>query len=122
MPTYEYECSSCQYLFEAFQGISEEPLTECPRCGGPVKRKISGGSGLLFKGKGFYITDYRSENYKKKASAESPATGPKGPSGPERARSRGEEKPKSELAKDKGEAGKGKSETPKPPKPSGDSK
>ena len=101
MPTYEYECSSCQYLFEAFQGISEEPLTECPRCGGPVKRKISGGSGLLFKGKGFYITDYRSENYKKKASLE---------------------KPKSEAAKDKGEAGKGKSETPKPSKPPGDSK
>ncbi len=101
MPTYEYECSSCQYLFEAFQNISEEPLTECLRCGGPIKRKISGGSGLLFKGKGFYITDYRSENYKKKAS---------------------EEKPKSEPAKDKGEAGKGKSETPKPPKPSDDSK
>lgn len=101
MPTYEYECSSCQYLFEAFQNISEKPLTECPRCGGPVKRKISGGSGLLFKGKGFYITDYRSDNYKKKAS---------------------EEKPKSEPTKDKGETGKGKSETSKPSKPSGDSK
>ncbi len=106
MPTYEYECSSCQYLFEAFQNISEKPLTECPRCGGPVKRKISGGSGLLFKGKGFYITDYRSENYKKKAAAE----------GPER--SRGEEKPKSETSKNKGEASKAKPEAPKPSKPS----
>jgi len=116
MPTYEYECSSCQYLFEAFQKISDTPLTECPRCKGPIRRKISGGSGLLFKGKGFYITDYRSENYKKKASAESPAIGP------ERERSRGEEKPKSETSKDKGEASKGKSEAPKPPKPPDDSK
>ena len=99
MPTYEYECSSCQYLFEAFQGISEEPLTECPRCSGPVRRKISGGSGLLFKGKGFYITDYRSENYKKKAA---------------------DEKPKSETSKNKGEASKGKPEAPTPPKPSGE--
>ena len=100
MPTYEYECSSCQYLFEVFQGISEKPLTECPRCKGPVRRKISGGSGLLFKGKGFYITDYRSENYKKKAS---------------------EEKPKNETSKEKGDASKGKPETPKPSKPPGDS-
>ena len=122
MPTYEYECSSCQYLFEAFQNISEQPLTECPRCNGSVKRKISGGSGLLFKGKRFYITDYRSENYKKKASAESPAIGPERPSGPERERSRGEEKPKSETSKDKGEASKGKPESPKPPKPPDDSK
>lgn len=112
MPTYEYECSSCQYLFEAFQNISETPLTECPRCNGPVKRKISGGSGLLFKGKGFYITDYRSENYKKKASAESPEPRP----------SRGgEEKPKSETSKEKGDTSKGKPESPKPPKPTGDS-
>jgi putative FmdB family regulatory protein len=74
MPTYEYLCTSCQYEFEAFQKMSEEPLTECPRCKGPVRRKISGGSGLLFKGKGFYITDYRSENYKKKASEEKPKT------------------------------------------------
>lgn len=97
MPTYEYECNSCQYLFEAFQGISETPLSECPRCHGLVRRKISGGSGLLFKGKGFYTTDYRSENYKKKAA---------------------EDKPKSEGPKEKGEASKGKEEAPKPPKPS----
>ncbi|MCI0330263.1 MAG: zinc ribbon domain-containing protein [candidate division Zixibacteria bacterium] len=120
MPTYEYECSSCQYLFEAFQKISEAPLTECPRCGGPVRRKISGGSGLLFKGKGFYITDYRSENYKKKAAAESPAKGPERPSGAERERSRGEEKPKSEAPKEKGNSSKAKPESAKPPKPSGD--
>lgn len=101
MPTYEYVCTSCQYEFEAFQKMSEEPLTECPRCKGPVRRKISGGSGLLFKGQGFYITDYRSENYKKKASVENPE------------RSRGEEKPKTET--------KEKSKTPRPsPKPSTD--
>ncbi len=113
MPTYEYACTSCQYEFEAFQKMSEEPLTECPRCKGPVRRKISGGSGLLFKGQGFYITDYRSENYKKKASVENPAIVPERPSTPDRERSRGEEKPKTES--------KEKNETPKPsPKPSTD--
>lgn len=59
MPTYEYQCKDCQYEFEAFQGISSKPIEICPRCGQKaVIRKISGGSGLIFKGSGFYITDY----------------------------------------------------------------
>lgn len=72
MPTYDYECPN-GHSFEAFQKITDEPVAECPECGAPARRKISGGAGFLFKGGGFYITDYRSEDYKKKASAESGA-------------------------------------------------
>ena|SRR5437763_1115229 len=79
MPTYEYICEKCAHQFEQFQSISAKPLTECPRamCAqkkwgkGKVKRAISGGAGLLFKGSGFYITDYRSEKYKEAAKKES---------------------------------------------------
>ncbi len=70
MPTYEYECCSCGYRFEEFQGIMDKPIRTCPRCQGEVKRLISGGGGLLFKGSGFYVTDYRSESYKKKEKEE----------------------------------------------------
>lgn len=72
MPTYEYECQKCGYRFELFQSIKAEPLTDCPResCSGKVKRLISAGGGLLFRGSGFYITDYRSDSYKKAAKAE----------------------------------------------------
>jgi putative FmdB family regulatory protein len=70
MPTYEYECEKCHHLFEQFQKITDEPLKTCPVCGAKVKRLISGGGGLLFKGNGFYITDHRSESYKRKAREE----------------------------------------------------
>jgi putative FmdB family regulatory protein len=70
MPTYEYECPK-GHVFEAFQKMTDEPLAKCPECGEQARRKISGGAGFLFKGEGFYITDYRSEDYKKKASSES---------------------------------------------------
>ena len=66
MPTYEYECEKCHHQFEKFQNMTDEPVKVCPVCGGKVKRLISGGGGLLFKGTGFYITDYRSESYKKR--------------------------------------------------------
>lgn len=59
MPTYEYECSSCLHCFEAFQQMKDEPLKNCPKCGGKVKRLISSGGGLIFKGAGFYATDYK---------------------------------------------------------------
>lgn len=65
MPTYEYMCDSCNYNFEEFQPISAAPLTTCPRCHGRIRRLIGGGNGFLFKGNGFYITDYRSDSYKK---------------------------------------------------------
>ena len=84
MPTYEYVCEKCGHEFEAFQSISANPLKNCPEdvCAqkkwgrGRVKKKISSGAGLLFKGSGFYITDYRSDNYKqaaKKANDSKPA-------------------------------------------------
>ena len=78
MPTYEYECEKCGYVFEEFQSISAEPLEKCKKegCDGKVKRLFSPGAGFLFKGSGFYITDYRSDSYKKKAKSDSspPAT------------------------------------------------
>ena len=64
MPTYEYRCTSCRAEFEKFQRMSEDPVAECPECGASAERRLSGGAGLLFKGSGFYITDYRSEGYK----------------------------------------------------------
>jgi putative FmdB family regulatory protein len=70
MPTYEYRCEICGHEFETFQMITEPPVQTCPVCKGKVKRKISGGAGFLFKGSGFYITDYRSPEYKKAAEKE----------------------------------------------------
>jgi len=67
MPTYQYKCPHCGHEFEEFQGISEAPLKKCPQCGKKPRRLISGGAGFLFKGSGFYTTDYRSESYKKAA-------------------------------------------------------
>jgi len=60
MPTYEYECEACGHAFERFQSMSDEPIRLCPECGGAVRRLISSGGGLVFKGPGFYATDYRS--------------------------------------------------------------
>ena len=81
MPTYEYICSKCGHEFEIFQSIADQPLTICPRdkCArkrwgrGKVKKKIGAGAGLIFKGSGFYATDYRSEKYKESAKRESAA-------------------------------------------------
>ena len=67
MPTYEYECEKCGITFEEFQRITAKPLKKCHKCGGPVTRLIGAGAGVIFKGSGFYATDYRSENYKKAA-------------------------------------------------------
>lgn len=58
MPTYEYRCSNCGHCFERFQRMSDAPLSACPECGGAVERLISAGGGILFKGSGFYATDY----------------------------------------------------------------
>lgn len=77
MPTYEYRCAA-GHDFEAFQRMSEAPLTTCPQCGAAAERQLSAGTGLLFKGQGFYITDYRSESYKKAAAAET-TKGPEKP-------------------------------------------
>ena len=63
MPTYEYQCQKCKKRHEASQSITARPLTKCPKCGGRLKRGLGSGSGFLFKGGGFYITDYRSKKY-----------------------------------------------------------
>lgn len=72
MPTYDYECQACGETVEIFHPMSEEPRKKCPSCGKlKLKRQLGAGAGFLFKGSGFYITDYRSDDYKKKAKAES---------------------------------------------------
>lgn len=74
MPTYEYRCAK-GHEFEQFQRMSEPPLDTCPVCGAAAERLLSAGAGLLFKGSGFYITDYRNESYRKAAAADSGAGG-----------------------------------------------
>lgn len=84
MPTYEYECSKCRKTFEIFQSMKDDAFTTCPKekCRqktwgkGKVKRLLSGGAGLIFKGSGFYITDYRSEGYKAAAKKDSSSPAP----------------------------------------------
>ena len=72
MPTYEYACSACGHRFEEFQSIKAKPIVKCPKCGlRRVKRLISAGAGFIFKGSGFYTTDYRSEKYKADAKSDS---------------------------------------------------
>ena len=85
MPTYEYQCDTCNRTFDLFQSITADPITQCTfdNCNGNVRRLISPGAGLLFKGSGFYETDYRSDSYKKAAKAESgskESSSPKEPS------------------------------------------
>lgn len=97
MPTYHYVCPKCDHGFELFtQRISNAPKTKkCPACGGRARRQISGGAGFLFKGEGFYVTDYRSEEYRSKAKKEK--------EGPEKK----ESKEKKEGKKTKSEEGGG---------------
>ena len=71
MPHYDYECKKCGHRFEAFQQITDKPLTQCPKCQSKVKRLIGSGAGLIFKGSGFYATDY-----KKSQKSEAPTCNP----------------------------------------------
>ena len=73
MPTYDYVCEKCGHSFEYVQSMNDEKLTDCPleECDGKVKRLLGTGAGIIFKGSGFYETDYRSENYKAGAKKES---------------------------------------------------
>ena len=76
MPTYDFQCNACDHKFELFQLMSARPIKKCPECGKlKVKRLIGAGSTIIFKGSGFYQTDYRSEEYKSRVEAEkAPAT------------------------------------------------
>ncbi len=74
MPTYDYHCDACEHEFEHFQTITSEVLTKCPECGKKKLRRLFGtGAALMFKGSGFYTTDYRSDSYKKAASKDKSA-------------------------------------------------
>jgi len=73
MPTYGYECKSCKYSFDYFQNIKDEPLKICPKCGKELRRLINGGTGVIFKGGGFYATDKNSKS--SKADSGKPASG-----------------------------------------------
>jgi putative FmdB family regulatory protein len=77
MPTYDYLCPKCGHRFELFHSMSDEKPKKCPQCKTRAKRVPAGGGGLLFKGSGFYITDYRSDNYKKGAKSEAGPGGDK---------------------------------------------
>ncbi len=71
MPTYDYVCDACRHEFEAYESIMSQPQTDCPECKAPkLRRKIGPGAAILFKGSGFYQTDYRSDSYKSAAKAE----------------------------------------------------
>ncbi len=71
MPTYEYECTKCGHLFEKFHGMLDEPVKRCPECRCKVRKLPGAGAGIIFKGSGFYQTDYRSDAYRKDASKDS---------------------------------------------------
>ncbi len=68
MPTYDYKCTECGYQFEHFQAMSDEPIRNCPSCSESVRRLISGGTGLIFKGSGYYLTDYKRKSKSKEVS------------------------------------------------------
>jgi len=75
MPTYDYSCDACRHEFEVFEPITAEPQRKCPKCKKNKLRRLFGaGAGLIFKGSGFYQTDYRGESYKKAAEADKPKT------------------------------------------------
>ena len=75
MPTYEYVCQKCEHRFERFQSIMARPIRKCPSCGkASVQRLVGAGGGILFKGSGFYQTDYRSDSYKKASESETKST------------------------------------------------
>ena len=93
MPTYDYRCKKCDHRWETFQSIKAEPVKKCPSCGKRTARRVIGaGAGIIFRGSGFYQTDYRSEGYKKAAAADKKAG---------ESSSGGESKGKSESAKSK---------------------
>ena len=110
MPTYVYLCSSCG-TFELFQGMKDSALEKCPKCGSPVKRQISGGAGFIFKGSGFYTTDYRSGEYTKREKEEKAASSPKVPTATETGTKAADRAPADRNPADKGPADKGPADT-----------
>ncbi|MBI1336691.1 MAG: zinc ribbon domain-containing protein [Phycisphaera sp.] len=106
MPTYEYQCQACDHTFDEFQSITAKPLRKCPECGKPkLKRLIGTGAGIIFKGSGFYETDYRSDSYHKAAKADKESAKPasdtssKADASTTKPEAKPEPKPKTESAK-----------------------
>jgi putative FmdB family regulatory protein len=109
MPTYGYECKSCGHTFDVFQSMSDEPIKVCPACGKEVRRLINGGSGIIFKGSGFYVTDKgkgkgapaatTAKPAKPAAASVAPAAPAAAPSGGDSAGTAGDRKAKPEPAK-----------------------
>jgi len=84
MPTYDYVCDACDHKFELFQSINDPLKRKCPKCGkSKLRRLIGAGAAIMFKGSGFYQTDYRSDNYKKRAEADKPPSSEKSESKPD---------------------------------------
>jgi putative FmdB family regulatory protein len=98
MPTYEYKCENCGYEFEKFQGITSRALHKCPKCRkNGIRRLIGTGAGIIFKGSGFYQTDYRSDGYKQAEKSEKDKTAPdKDTKSPTKPESKPKEKKKSD--------------------------
>lgn len=119
MPTYEYVCKACKHEFEVFQSMTESAKRKCPKCGkNTLERKIGLGAAILFKGSGFYQTDYRSESYKKSAEAEKPAA--KDGKSDGKAETKSDTKPA--KTESKSETKPAKSESKSEPKSKGESK
>jgi len=116
MPTYEYECKSCSHGFEVFQSMSDPPLKDCPKCGKEVRRLILGGSGVIFKGSGFYVTD----KGKSGKTAAKPASSQKTESASSGAAEKGDsasKSPSTSAAADSGSSGSGSSAPAEKSKP-----
>jgi putative FmdB family regulatory protein len=104
MPTYDYLCDACQHKFEVFQGMNDALKKKCPECGKAKLRRLFGtGGAIMFKGSGFYKTDYRSDSYKSSAAADKPPSESKGDS-------KSESKPSESKSSDSGSSSSGKSD------------
>src|SRR4051812_45904510 len=100
MPTYEYVCPKCHHAFEQFQSMKDAPLTKCPKCKkAGLKRLIGGGAGLIFKGTGFYITDYKNKKPTDKGAGGETAAPTKTDSGPAKTDAKTESKPAAKAEK-----------------------
>jgi putative FmdB family regulatory protein len=101
MPTYDYQCDACDHQFELFHSITAEPQRKCPKCGRlKLRRLIGPGAAIMFKGSGFYTTDYRSEAYKKSAAADKGDAGSSSGSTSKTADASSKTPPKKSPAKD----------------------
>src|SRR5436309_1696794 len=112
MPTYDYHCDSCEHDFEHFQSIKDDPLKDCPECGKSKLRRLFGtGAAIVFKGSGFYKTDYRSDSYKKRAAEDKPKSDSAGKNDDGSSSKKSEAKSESPAAKTKPSSGKPKSDS-----------